>query len=282
MINETPEAQFILSHAKGLTRLSDRLWTADEAQLETYPEEVHASYAQIEETSFWFAHRNTMIGLAVDRFRPQGPIIDVGGGNGFVSRGLNARGYPTIVVEPGQGGVDTSLARGLNVIRGLFTPEMFTAGSAAAIGLFDVVEHIPDDLAFLKDCNRAIARDGYLYATVPAFEWLWSVDDDYARHCRRYTASSLRSVLEKAGFTVSYLTYFFSLLVPPLLVVRTIPSRFGLRRDIAGDKSTAEHRRTLLADVAERLLSFEQTCVRNNMTVPFGTSLLVVAKKNAG
>jgi hypothetical protein len=42
--------------------------------------------------SFWFLHRNRCIVSLVRRFAPDGRFLDIGGGNGYVARGLVAAG----------------------------------------------------------------------------------------------------------------------------------------------------------------------------------------------
>ena len=65
--------------------------------------------------------------------------------------------------------------------------------------------------------------------TVPAYQWLWSDDDELSEHRRRYTVSGLRRVAARAGFTVEYATYMFWPLPPPIALLRALPSRLGLR-----------------------------------------------------
>ena len=70
----------------------------------------------------------------------------------------------------------------------------------AGAGLFDVLEHIPDDAGSLGGVHRLLAPGGgRLYLTVPAYPWLWSPEDELSGHCRRYTLAGLRRVVERAG-----------------------------------------------------------------------------------
>ncbi len=58
----------------------------------SYPLSGHRIMAELEETSFWFNHRNDVLMTAIRRFPPPGPILDVGGGNGYVSLALKRAG----------------------------------------------------------------------------------------------------------------------------------------------------------------------------------------------
>ena len=82
------------------------------------------------------------------------------------------------------------------------------------VGVFDVIEHLEDDRAVLRDLHRATKPGGGLLVTVPAYPALWSYFDEAAKHCRRYRPRELREKLTEAGFTVEYLSPFMSVLAP--------------------------------------------------------------------
>jgi hypothetical protein len=84
---------------------------ADVAQA-SHPDETRLVLAKIEETSFWFRHRNAITNV-VGRFSGSTPLFDVGGGNGFVSLGLQGRSVTAIVAEPGIDGANVAFSRGL-------------------------------------------------------------------------------------------------------------------------------------------------------------------------
>lgn len=72
----------------------------------------------IENKSFWFQHRNTCIVELVQKFPPRGngPILDVGGGDGFVAKGLMDAGWDVVLVAPGPVGARNAKARCLHNI----------------------------------------------------------------------------------------------------------------------------------------------------------------------
>src|SRR5262245_51092026 len=156
----------VLASAVGLRCVKENFWTAGEVHSRNYPAEIHACLAAAEETSFWFDHRNQVISLMVSHFPPASPIVDIGGGNGFVSRGLKQRGIPSILIEPDEVGASIAHQRGLPVICAEFTRNLFHDQSLDAIGLFDVIEHIPDDVGFLSDCRNVLVPGGLIYLTV--------------------------------------------------------------------------------------------------------------------
>ena len=87
----------------------------------------------------------------------------------------------------------------------------FRQNTLPAVGMFDVLEHVEDDAGFLRTLHETMIPDGRLYLTVPAYQWLWLAEDTYAGHFRRYTLSSLTSILNRAGFDVEFRSYMFSM-----------------------------------------------------------------------
>src|SRR5204863_103930 len=85
----------------------------------------------------------------------------------------------------------------------------FPAGSIASAGMFDVLEHIEDDLGALRAVRTILRSGGHLFLTVPAYNLLHSEDDVAAGHFRRYTVSSLTRVLREAGFQIAYSGHLF-------------------------------------------------------------------------
>ena len=194
----------------------------------SYPDDGHQRCRQVEEGSFWFAHRNLCLLALLRRFPPRGAVYDVGGGNGFVAKAMQDAGHEVVLVEPGSDGVANARARGVaGVFAGTLDELDPTPGSLAAVGLFDVVEHVEADVAFLASVRRALGPDGWLYLSVPCSSLLWSNADVRAGHFRRYSARSLRRTLREAGLEPVLVSHIFSALPLPVLVGRSLPSGFG-------------------------------------------------------
>ena len=74
----------------------------------------------------------------------------------------------------------------------------FPEGTFDAVTLFDVVEHIEDDAGFLAQVGNVLTKDGLVFITVPAHQWMWSSSDDSAQHYRRYNRATMLRALEGA------------------------------------------------------------------------------------
>ena len=197
--------------APSLTRDEAGIWVAARSGAVSYPADGHAACFQVEERSFWFQHRNAVLVSVMRRLPPpSGIVFDVGGGNGFVARALQDAGWVTTVVEPGPVGAANARrsSGGANVVCARLEDAGFSRGALPAIGLFDVVEHVEDDARLLADVRELLAPEGRVFITVPAYQWLWSTEDDDAGHFRRYTAASLSAALGAAGLVVEYVSYF--------------------------------------------------------------------------
>ncbi|HEX3866389.1 MAG TPA: hypothetical protein VHV78_06525, partial [Gemmatimonadaceae bacterium] len=87
--------------ATKLSRGPDSIWIGDDSTKLSYPDHGNQMCFQVEDTSFWFRHRNRCIVEMLRRLPPSGTVFDVGGGNGFVTAGLLKAGFDSILVEPG-------------------------------------------------------------------------------------------------------------------------------------------------------------------------------------
>lgn len=268
--------------APALQRGDDGIWYPPRHSAPDYPDEGNAFCFQVEDHSFWFHYRNRMLVEMVRRFPPPGAIFDIGGGNGFVARGLNDAGFAAVVVEPGQVGARNAVARGLApVVCATLDDAGFLPGSMPAAGLFDVLEHLPDDRAVLETLAELLPLGGRLYLTVPAFDWLWSDDDDLAGHHRRYTRRSLRRIVERAGFVVDTDTYLFAPLPLPIALLRVLPTKLGRRRPADPETLKQELKPAggLATAIITRLLDLEAWWLTHVGPVPFGSSCLLVATR---
>jgi SAM-dependent methyltransferase len=243
----------------------------------SFPADGHDACFALEDSSFWFAHRNACITAALERAQVTGPLLDIGGGNGAVSQALERARIETVLLEPGDAGARNAHRRGLrNVACTTLEDAGFTDGSFAAAGLFDVAEHVSDDTALFRETRRVLRPRGILCVTVPAYRWLWSDEDDVAGHHRRYTLATLCAALD--GFAIRYQTYLFSPLVVPVLVARSL--RRGRSQAAVEHGAETQHRTSpVVRRLVDAALAPELRAIRAGLRVPFGTSCLAVAEK---
>lgn len=264
-------------------QLAEGICYRDKPYEASYPEDGHALYAAIEETSYWFAHRNRILVERITNLVGSGPFFDIGGGNGIVARALIDAGTETVLVEPGPTGARNARDRGVtHVLCSSLEDAGFYPGSLPAAGIFDVLEHFEDDLGFLKILGQLIRPDGVLFVTVPAYDWLWSEEDEIAGHFRRYTLEGLRKLSARAGLQVRYASYFFATLPLPVFLLRTIPGKLGWRR--TGEDQTVVREHSLDGkpgrQLIRSLLDWEYNRIRQGRVVTFGSSCLMILSRD--
>ncbi len=267
--------------APNLRLNEEGIWCSIDSSTISYPSEGNEDCFAIEDASFWFTHRNACITEVVRRFPPSGTIFDIGGGNGVVANALRRGGFDVALLEPGMEGARNARVRGIEtVICSTLEDAGFLRGSLPAAGLFDVLEHIEDDEGFLRSLHAYLMPGGRIYLAVPAYNLLWSAEDDYAGHYRRYTLKRLDRVFRAAGFTGEFSTYFFQPLPLPIFLLRTIPSLLRLYR-VSAENTQSEHAGGGSAGaVLDRLLARERQQLARGRSIPFGGSCLVAYRKN--
>lgn len=275
---------------KSLARLSkslklndDGIWRSKSSTEINYPKNGNEFCFEMEDRSYWFEHRNNCILSIIQRYPPSGPILDVGGGNGFVAQQLQREGLAVSLLEPGSLGANNARKnRQINeVINSTFEAANFPNESLSAVGLFDVLEHIEEDGLFLKNVWLTLKPGGYLYATVPAFNFLWSASDNYAEHCRRYSKKMITKLIG-TSFSLRYFSYFFSSLFVPILFLRTIPYWLWKKNDgslLSSDKEFGLDE-SFFVDLLKWFLGYELKYIKSGKTLPIGSSCLLVLEKN--
>lgn len=199
------------------------------------------------EKHFWSLARNRLLLQTLNRAAaaglrsPQGRILEVGCAIGVVVSGLRKSGCDIWGVDLGR---PTPLPDVTDrVSAGVKAQDLDPAfrNSIETLMLLDVIEHIEDEVSFLKDLLPSFPNCRCVIVTVPARQEAWSKWDDYYGHHRRYTADTLADALKKSGLTPQRTRYFFrSLYVVAVLInwlgierrttVRPLTGRFALHR----------------------------------------------------
>jgi len=246
----------------------------------SFPTESYEECSAIEQDSFWFSHRNRVIGSTIDKLGLDSCLCDIGAGNGAVSAFLNNKSLNTVALEPSELGAKNCLKRGIEPVVGSFLTDLsLPSGSIELIGSFDVIEHLEDPSKLLNECRRVLRPGGIMLVTVPAFRWLWSQTDSYAGHFTRYDKKSLSNLFKQNGFTEKYSTYFFSPLVLPVWIMRVLHDTLHRKSDEAIMRRSTNHlvglRSKTINNLLKGVLKIEEYFL-SFFSIPFGTSLLAV------
>jgi SAM-dependent methyltransferase len=223
-------------------------------------------------SSWWFDTRNRLITRMLSKFGNGECLWEVGSGAGAVGCHLMEQGHSCIGVEPYSNGAMISASRGLPSIRSGLESLQLPSGSLGQIGIFDVLEHVEHREPFLGEINRLLKPGGNLYLTVPALNMLWSEADVRNRHFLRYSRRTIVRELDRAGFAVVSVRYIFASLVIPLLLLRAVPYRLGVR------VTRTDQRLLVLKGGFLGKMLCKAELLLSSFT-PVGSSLMVVARK---
>jgi SAM-dependent methyltransferase len=178
--------------------------------------------ADLNNYSTWIV--DAFIHSLAGRMTSESRVLDFGCGIGTLSRIFRERtGIAPDGVEPDAKQRATFAARGF---RG-FASLAEAPASYDVIFTSNVLEHIEDDEAALRELAQHLADKGRLLVYVPAFTLLWTRMDDNIGHHRRYTRSELAAKLRRAGFSVSHSRYCDSVGFALALLFRLVGNKSG-------------------------------------------------------
>jgi SAM-dependent methyltransferase len=195
---------------------------------------AYAEMAAIDEGHWWYRARRRIVSDVITRFvaPPAGAhIAEIGCGTGSNLPVLEKFGT-LIGVEPDAPAREWAAKRSnATIMEGRLPSGLPLADASLDLAvMLDVLEHVDDDVAALKAVASKLKPGARFLLTVPALPILWSPHDEEHHHKRRYTASSLRAVLNKAGMKIEMMSYFNTLLFPMIAGIRWL-------KNLTGDKS---------------------------------------------
>src|SRR5215469_14862468 len=177
---------------------------------------------------FWMQWRHRLLVGALKRAGvPVGRALEIGCGHGG-ARNMLERDFDFSV-----DGCDldrTALQKAKPGRDQLFVYDVFDQAPSLlehydAVFLLDVIEHIPDDAAFLRAAFRHLRPGGLWVINVPASLRLFSDYDRVAGHLRRYSANGLVNLLDRCGMETQCIWPWGLSMVPLLLARKTLLSR---------------------------------------------------------
>jgi SAM-dependent methyltransferase len=240
-------------------------------------QDAYALMAAAERDHWWFRGRRHFIARVLETLAlpPTARLLDAGCGSGgnlaLLARYGRVSGFE---YDEGARALAQAQARALGQgpVEGGVLPQdaPFAGERFDVIGLFDVLEHLPEPVSSLETLRERTAADGALVLTVPALPWLWGPHDEVHQHHRRYTIATLRAHLESAGWHVQYVSYFNTMLLPLAVLQRVRERLFGYRADALMPSP-------LVNAVLLRLWQLEDAFIPARR-LPVGLSLIAVAR----
>ncbi|MHB8658420.1 MAG: class I SAM-dependent methyltransferase [Solirubrobacteraceae bacterium] len=235
---------------------------------------------ELDEHHWWYRGRRRIITVELDRLALPRPadVLDAGCGSGRTLLELAPLGEVS-GIELNPDAAEVARRRGdFDVRIGRLEQLPWEDASFDLITCLDVIEHTPDDRLTLAELRRVSRPGGWLLVTVPAYQALWSRHDEANHHYRRYVRRTLRGAALDAGWRVTRMTSFNSLLLAPAAAVR-----LAQRRKL-GDGDGASYTPDLqlgpawLNGVLQRPLELEASWLGRGRTLAAGLSLLAVLR----
>jgi SAM-dependent methyltransferase len=262
-----------------------RCYSPDSALAEAdYPSVGFDVTAEVEASSFWCRSRNRILRRMVERFSDQSrqlDMLEIGCGIGGVVGEL--RSLPNLRLTASE-----IYLHGLRYARSKFPDVDFIQLDATdmpfrddfdIVGAFDVLEHIEADDRVIRGVHGALRHGGIFMVTVPQYQWMWSSLDEVVHHKRRYGRSELVGRLRRSDFNVLFCSSFVTALFPAMAASRLI----ARTRNRQEETRQAFEAHVVLPPSLNRIcdwaMRLDEVALRAGFALPFGGSLLVVARK---
>ena len=240
---------------------------------------TYAIMDEVEGSHWWFVGRRAILEGFLRQIlsRINGKIekisiLDVGCGTGANIEMLSQFGEAE-GVDVSDDALEFCRQKGLKVQKGLAEALPFADESFDLTTALDVIEHLDDDVAGLREMFRVTKGGGYSLFFVPAFMWLWGVQDDISHHRIRYTRKQIVGRIEKAGYIVERATYANWTFFTPILAGRTLMKITGIKPESENNINVSA-----LNGLFGKLFSAERFWLKN-FDFPIGVSIVVVARK---
>jgi len=238
----------------------------------------------LERTHWWFKVREKIIEDVIEAhisISGSLSILNVGAATGKTSEMLGKYGTVKSIEYDEDCCRFTSQKLNIPIIHGSILGLPFPDNSFDLVCAFDVIEHVEDDSAGVKEMERVCKSAGCIFITVPAFAELWSHHDVVNQHFRRYRMSQILNLFHslKNG-RVIYKSYFNSLLFPPVFAFRKLtkimPERW-VRRDSGSDFSVTQS--GLINKLLFNVFNFERLLLKF-IKFPAGVSIMFLWEKS--
>lgn len=231
---------------------------------------------EVERYHWWFVARRKLLKslLSSINLSRDCVTVDIGCGTGSNLKTLESAGLSVI-------GLDRSIYA-LFLVKSKLNLPLINADinelpirprSLGVIIAADIVEHLDNDMKGIRECYQALKKGGILILTVPAFNFLWGIQDVVTGHKRRYSRKEISNKLRRGGFEVLRSSYFNFFLFFPILLGRRLIRLLGLKLE-----SENEINSPLINSLLRTIFSVEPYMLKF-LSFPFGVSILCIAKK---
>lgn len=239
----------------------------------------HELLDTIQDRSFWFRSRNRLIAdIVVRHFARARRVLEIGCGTGFVLQGIagvlpDAEMVGSEIHISGLRGAARRLNGRAELLQ-MDADRIPYRDEFDVVCAFDVIEHIDDDVAAIKQMRQAARLGGGIFIAVPQHPFLWSQEDKIGKHKRRYRRRELADKCRACDLEIVLDTSFVCTLLPFMTASRLLGTRSANRQS-----ARALVPREPLNSLFEAMLNLERWAIIKGVRFPVGGTRIILARK---
>jgi SAM-dependent methyltransferase len=240
--------------------------------------DLYGELYELEATHFWHRAKRELVLQILARTSVH-RTLELGCGAGLLLEEMTRIGFDAWGSDASEDALAFCRRRGLERVfaHDAETPLDWSGPPFDAVLALDLIEHLDDDVAALRQVHGVLAPEGLLLLHVPAHASLFGYWDEMLHHRRRYARADLERVLGEAGFEPRQISPSFGWLLPPAAAFRKLRGLLPRGRE----RSDFRFSSATVNAVGEWLCSLERDAAIDGR-LPFGLSWLVVAGRAPG
>ena len=241
----------------------------------------YKEYFELEKDNWWFKVRRNLIFLLLKKYNrrlfQETKIFDFGCGSGFLVGELQKKGYQSFGTDMSTEAIEYGTKHGIDNLSVAKDGRInFPDNNFDVVLALDVLEHLEDERPAIKEIDRVLKSGGVAIITVPAYMFLWGVQDEVSHHYRRYLASGLiKKFKENSSLKLIKKSYFNTILFLPIALVRLLAKLLPKPKR----ESDFEIENKLINWLFYYIFNLETSYLKH-FSFPFGVSILLVLKKD--